>query len=78
MASSESVINQPRLDESLWKLRTVVLGRLATRLSLFPNKDRIEALVQQHDDAEVWRIIDQDHYKNLGPFRKLFYWRASQ
>jgi hypothetical protein len=78
MASSESVINQPRLDEPLWKLRTAVLCRLATRLSLFPNKDRIEALVQQHDDAEVWRIIIQDHDRSLRSLRKLFYWRASQ
>ena len=78
MANSESVIHQPRLDEPLWKLRTAVLCRLATRLGLFLNKDRIEALVQQHDDAEVWRIIAQEHDRSLWSVWKLFYWRASQ
>jgi len=78
MANSESAINQPRLDELLWKLRTAVLCRLATRLGLPIDHSRIQELVQRHDDAEVWRIIAQRHDRGMRFFRKLFPWRASQ
>jgi hypothetical protein len=78
MANSESEIARPRLDESLWKLRTAILCRLAMRLGLPIDESRIQALVQRYDDAAVWRIIAQSHDGGMWSFRKLFRWRASQ
>jgi hypothetical protein len=79
MPSSESAADQRQVDESLRKMRTAVLCRLALRRGWSVDEDRVQPWVQCYEDVEVWRRIELTYGKGWKCLMKrLWHWRINQ